>query len=334
MKYVTIIDIAKELGISKSTVSRALAGDSHNVNAETMRRIVEVADRMGYQRNELAVNLRRQHTQTIGILIPEVVTTFFMNFIEHAQRLLRKDGYRVIVAISNEDPEQERENLRMMEQCRVDGILMSVCHHEANIDCYQRMIRKGIPITFFDRAVEGVEASRVAVDDYIMSFLLVEALIRKGRRRIVHLAGPKHVRNAVARLQAYRDALRKFGMEVDERYIVAGGLNAEEGAAAMRRFVEGGLPFDALFGFTEMATLGAKSLLQQLGYRIPEEVALCCMSGTTLCTLVHPELTAVEQPVYAMAETACRLLIRLIAHPDTPKEEVILRGNLCFRAST
>ena len=83
-----------------------------------------------------------------------------------------------------------------------------------------------------------------------------------------------------------------------------------------------------------MATLGAKSLLQQLGYRIPDEVALCCMSGTTLCTLVHPELTAVEQPVYAMAETACRLLIRLIAHPDTPKEEVILRGNLCFRAST
>lgn len=334
MKYITIMDIAKELGISKSTVSRALAGDSHNVNAETMRRIVEAADRMGYQRNELAVNLRRQHTQTIGILIPEVVTSFFMNFIEHAQRLLRKEGYRVIVAISNEDPEQERENLRIMEQCRVDGVLMSVCHHEVNIDCYQRMIRKGIPITFFDRAVEGVEASRVVVDDYIMSFLLVEALIRKGRRRIVHLAGPKHVRNAVARLQAYREALRKFGIEVDERYVVEGGLNAEEGTAAMRRFVEGGLPFDALFGFTEMATLGAKSLLQQLGYRIPEEVALCCMSGTTLCTLVHPELTAVEQPVYAMAEAACRLLIRLIAHPDAPKEEVILRGNLCFRAST
>ena len=222
----------------------------------------------------------------------------------------------------------------MMEQCRVDGVLMSVCHHEANIDCYQRMIRKGIPITFFDRAVEGVEASRVVVDDYIMSFLLVEALIRKGRRRIVHLAGPKHVRNAVARLQAYRDALRKFGIDVDERYVVEGGLNAEEGTAAMSRFVEGGLPFDALFGFTEMATLGAKSLLQQLGYRIPEEVALCCMSGTTLCTLVHPEITAVQQPVYAMAETACRLLIRLIAHPDAPKEEVILRGELCFREST
>ena len=334
MKYITIMDIAKELGISKSTVSRSLARDSHNVNAETMRRIVEAADRMGYQRNELAVNLRRQHTQTIGILIPEVVTSFFMNFIEHAQRLLRKEGYRVIVAISNEDPEQERENLRIMEQCRVDGVLMSVCHHEANIDCYQRMIRKGIPITFFDRAVEGVEASRVVVDDYIMSFLLVEALIRKGCRCIVHLAGPKHVRNAVARLQAYRDALRKFGIEVDERYVVEGGLNAEEGTAAMRRFVEGGLPFDALFGFTEMATLGAKSLLQQLGYRIPEEVALCCMSGTTLCTLVHPEITAVEQPVYAMAETACRLLIRLIAHPDAPKEEVILRGELCFREST
>ena len=178
MKYVTIIDIAKELGISKSTVSRALAGDSHNVNAETMRRIVEVADRMGYQRNELAVNLRRQHTQTIGILIPEVVTTFFMNFIEHAQRLLRKDGYRVIVAISNEDPEQERENLRMMEQCRVDGVLMSVCHHEANIDCYQRMIRKGIPFSLENLEAEihdlaGIRVICSYVDDI---YALAEAL--------------------------------------------------------------------------------------------------------------------------------------------------------------
>ena len=103
MKYVTIIDIAKELGISKSTVSRALAGDCHNVNAETMRRIVETADRLGYQRNELAVNLRRQHTQTIGIIIPEVVTSFFMNFIEHDQRLLRKDGYLGSNTLSHEN---------------------------------------------------------------------------------------------------------------------------------------------------------------------------------------------------------------------------------------
>ena len=118
MKYVTIIDIAKALGISKSTVSRALAGDTHNVKPATMQLICETADRMGYQRNELAVNLRKQNTRNIGIIIPEVVTSFFMNFIQQAQRDLREQGYRVLIAVSNEDPEQERENLLMFEQCR------------------------------------------------------------------------------------------------------------------------------------------------------------------------------------------------------------------------
>ena len=108
MKYVTIIDIAKALGLSKSTVSRALAGDTHNVKPATMQLICETADRMGYQRNELAVNLRKQNTRNIGIIIPEVVTSFFMNFIQQAQRDLREQGYRVLIAVSNEGPEQER----------------------------------------------------------------------------------------------------------------------------------------------------------------------------------------------------------------------------------
>ena len=120
MKHTTIIDIAKELGISKSTVSRALSGDTHNVKPETMRLISETAIRMGYQRNEMAVNLRRQSSRNIGIIIPEIVTSFFMNFIQHAQKELRQHGYRTIIAVSNEDPEQEAENLMMLQQCRVD----------------------------------------------------------------------------------------------------------------------------------------------------------------------------------------------------------------------
>lgn len=334
MKYITIIDIARELGISKSTVSRALAGDTHNVKEETMRRIVETAERMGYQRNEMAVNLRKQNTRTIGIVIPEVVTSFFMNFIEQAQKELRQVGYRVVIAISNEDPEQERENLLMLEQCRVEGILMSVCHKDRNLDLYRKVIRRGIPIVFFDRTVEGVEASQVWMDDYIMAFFLVEALIRKGHRHILHLAGPAYVRNGAARSQGYRDALEKFGIPYDSRYVAYGGLNADEGGKAMEDFLAMGLEFDAVFGFTETATLGAKSTLQKFGYRIPEEVSVSCISGTALCTLVHPTITAVEQPVREMAQTACRLLVACIEQPSAPKEEVVLRGELVFREST
>lgn len=334
MKYVTIIDIAKELGISKSTVSRALSGDTHNVKPETMRLICETADRMGYQRNEMAVNLRRQSTRNIGIIIPEVVTSFFMNFIQQAQRELREQGYRTIIAVSNEDPEQEAENLQMLEQCRVEGILMSVCHKNRNASLYNKVMAHGIPIVFFDRIVEDVEASQVRIDDYTMAFFMVETLIRSGCKKIVHLAGPDYISNGYDRHRGYRDALEKFSIAYDKRYVLAGGLNAEQGGTAIEAFLTSGLEFDAIFGFTETATLGAKSVLQKLHYKIPEDVALCCISGTKLCTLVHPTITAVEQPVVRMATVSCKLLLDQIGHPGVPKESVMLRGEMNVREST
>ena len=334
MKYVTIIDIAKALGISKSTVSRALSGDTHNVKPETMKLICETADRMGYRRNEMAVNLRRQSTRNIGIVIPEVVTSFFMNFIQQAQKELRACGYRTIIAVSNEDCDQEADNIRMLEQCRVEGILISVCHKSRNVELYKKVIDSGIPMLFFDRQVAGIEAPQVRIDDYIMAFFMVEALIRSGCRKIVHLSGPEHISNGYDRHRGYRDALEKFGVPYDKRYVIRGGLSAEEGGAAIEDFLKLGLELDAVFGFTETSTLGAKSVLQKLRYRIPDDVAVCCISGTALCTLVHPTITAVEQPVLEMASLSCKLLLHQIAQPTAPKECVILRGNMTLREST
>lgn len=335
MKYVTIMDIAHALGVSKSTVSRALAGDAQNVKPETMKLVCETARRMGYRRNEAAVNLRRQHSKTIGIVIPEVVTSFFMNFIQFAQHDLRQKGYRTIITVSNEDITQERECLDMLVQCRVDGILMSVCHRAANASLYQDLMSRGIPMVFFDRRVDGVEASQVHIDDASASVYMVEKLIRSGCRKIVHLLGPEHIGNATDRLHGYREVLEKFKLPYNPQYVVSGGLSAEEGAQAMERFVRSGLEFDAVFGFTETAVLGAKSVLQKMHYRIPEDVSLCCISGTALCTLVHPTLSAVEQPTAEMAHTACRLLLEQMERPVHFKPQtVVLSGEVVLREST
>ena len=334
MKYVTIIDIARELGISKSTVSRALAGDSHNVKPETMRKIQETAARMGYRRNELAVNLRRQTTRNIGIVIPEIVTPFFMSFIQHVQRDMRQKGFRSIIAVSNEDSGQELENLEMLEQCRIDGILICPCHKSVNIPTYRRLIDNGIPMVFFDRKVSGMEVSQVCIDDDLMSHFMVETLIRKGRKKIVHIAGPDYVSNAVDRLRGYREALEKFRIPYDSRYVGNGGLTADEGAAAMEKFLSTGLEFDAVFGFTETAILGAKNVIQKHHYNVPEDVALCCISGTALCTLVYPTISAVEQPVELMAAESSRILQHQMETHDITPERIILRGHMKLREST
>ncbi len=341
-RYVTILDIARELGISKSTVSRALSGDTGNVKGETLQKILNTAERMGYHRNEMAVNLRQRSTHSVGIIISEIVTSFYMNFINYAQTILRKEGYKVIIAISNENPELERENIQMMEQIRVDGILMSACNKDENVDIYNKVIAQGIPIVFFDRTLEknegknvaSLKASQVRMDDNVMAFFMVESLIKKGYRNIVHIPGPSYIRNSYDRRKGYREALEKYRLPYEPQYILSSALSAEEGCKVMTDFLKKKIPFDAVFGFTETALLGAKSALQKQGLRIPDDVALCCMSGTTLCTLVHPTITAVEQPVERMAMEACRLLREHIADEDKQPEDIALRGEMVLREST
>lgn len=332
-KYVTILDIARELGISKSTVSRALSGDTSNVKAATIEKILETARRMGYHRNELAVNLRKQSTHNIGIIIPEIITSFYMNFVNHVQSILRTEGYKVIISVSNESPEQERENIQMLEQIRVDGILMSVCNKDKNQDLYNKVIERGIPIVFFDRTLERKQASQVRMDDNIMSFFMVEALIDQGRKHIVHIPGPSYIRNGYDRLVGYREALEKHLIKYDSNYVLTPALSADEGAKVMEDFLQRHITFDAVIGFTETALLGAKTTLQKHGFRIPEDVALCCMSGTALSTLVHPTITAVEQPVEEMAKEACRLLLAHLQDANQPTEDIVLRGETIFRES-
>lgn len=333
-KYITIKDIANELGISKSTVSRALSGDSSNVKAETMQLITETARRMGYHRNEMAVSLRKQSSHNIGIIIPEIVTSFYMTFISHVQAILREHGYNVLIAASNESYKQERENIDMMERCMVDGLLISVCDKDRNADIYRRIMSHGTPMVFFDRTVESIEASQVRLDDYIMSFFMVEQLIRSGCRQIVHIPGPSRIRNGYERLRGYRDALEKFHIAYNPDLVLPPALSAEEGSQVMSNFLAKNIAFDAVFGFTGTALLGAKNLMQKRGLHIPEDVCVCCMAGTTLCTLVHPTITAVEQPVEQMAAEACRLLMAKISDSDKQVEDVVLRGEIVEREST
>ena len=167
----------------------------------------------------------------------------------------------------------------------------------------------------------------------MMSYFIVERLMRCGFRQIVHIPGPPQIRNSYERMRGYRDALEKFHIEYSTDYVLPPALSADEGGQRMKDFLDRGIPFDAVFGFTETALIGAKSKMQKCGLRIPDDVRVCCVSGTALCTLVHPTITAVEQPVEKMAEEACRLLLAKIGG-DEKKEEVVLRGEIVEREST
>ena len=336
MGYVTIKDIAAALGISKSTVSRAITGDTQNVSKETVQRVMEMAEKMGYIKNEIAVNLRSRSSKTIGIVAPESVTSFYMQFSSCVQRLLLPKGYRVMLALSDENPTTERYNIEMFDKFRVDGIMISPCHDTANLEVYNAMLKRNIPLLFFDRTIASLDCSSVRSDDYKAAFFLMEHLIYGGHRNIVHLTGPKYIRNTRQRLRAYCDTLAKHSIAYNPDFVIEAGVDERDGAAAMRQLLssDSTRSFDAVFCFTEMQALGAKKALQEYGLAIPDDVALACMSGTRLATMVHPSITTVEQSVERMAEEAVRLLLQKIEEPNSQSENVVLDAEMILRDST
>ena len=337
MRHITIKDIAKELGISKSTVSRALSSDSQNVSKETIRKVLETAEKMGYRKNEMAVNLRHRSTKTIGIVLPEAETSFYMKFTSTVQHLLQLKGYRLLLAISDEDFINERSNIELFDKYRVDGLLVSTCHNKANYEFYESLIRRGIPIVFFDRIVPGLDCSSVRSDEYKSAFFLMEHLIYDGRKRILYMTNPDYISTTAERMRAYHDTLNKHHISFENSLVVVTGPNEEDGAATMENvlatYPPPELP-DALFCVTDLQAVGAKKVLEKHGISIPETISIACMSGTRMAALVSPAITAVERPMKKMAEEAVRLLLTKIEDNSAPSERIVLPAEMFIRNST
>lgn len=289
MKHITIKDIARHLSLSVSTVSRALINDK-NIRQETKERVLETAKMLGYKPNPVATNLKYGHTNTVGVIVPEMLTPFASQVISGIQSVLYANGIKVIIAESDEDPNKERENLKTMERFMVDGIIICLCSYKENLDQYIRLQQAEMPMVFYDRIPYGMNVSQVIVDDYIKAFFLVEHLIREGYRHIVHLQGPDDVYNSVERARGYKDALAKFNIPFNKDRMLKAGLTFKDGANAADMLIEKGISFDAIFAFTDTLAIGAMNRLRDLGKKIPEEIAIASFSGTVLSTIVYPTI--------------------------------------------
>lgn len=333
MKHVTIKDIASNLMLSVSTVSRALTDDK-NIRRETKDKVLAAAKELGYRPNPVATNLKYGRTNTVGVIVPEMVTPFASQVLEGIQKVLYAKGMKVIIVQSDEDPRREKENLELMESFMVDGIILCLCHYSANRDFCARLQQEGIPIVFYDRIPEDREVTQVVVDDYAKSFFMVEHLIRSGRKRIAHLQAPSYIYNSVKRFRGYKDALAKFRIPYDETLVVQTGMAIADGKRAVEQLLEAEVPFDALFAFTDTLAIGAMNQLCEQDVAVPEEVAVASFSGTILSTIVYPQLTTVEQPLEEMGETAARLMLDKINDPLVANRTVTLDAKIRLRAST
>ncbi len=330
MKRITIKDIAEHLSISTSTVSRALSDDK-NIRRETKEQVLECAHLLGYRPNPVAKNLQAGRTNTVGVIVPEMITPYAAQVIAGIQEVLHGEGIKVIISDAGEQWQRERESIATMERFMVDGVIVSICDYKHNAKEYARLKDIGMPLVFFDRIPYGLDVSQVIVDDYIKSFFMVEHLIRSGRKHIVHLEGADSVYNSRERSRAYRDAVRKFKLK---EHVVRCGLSFDDGHSAVDRLISEGVDFDAVFAFTDTLAIGAMRRLREADIEIPKDVAVASFSGTVLSEIVTPRLTTVESPLQDMGREAARLILEQIKEPTSPMRSVVLDAEIRLRDST
>ena len=208
---ITIKDLARELNISTSTVSRALA-DKWDVNPETRKAVLELAEKMNYHPNPISLSLKQNQTMSIGVIVPEFINSFFAEVIMGIQSVMNPKGYHILISQSNESADIEFTNLKAMEEKMVDGIIISVTQDTRATEYFKTLREKNLPIVFFNRIAPEVSAYNVIIDDYKWAFTAVEHLIKEGYKRIAHLAGPENLFLSKERKRGYIDALKNMAI--------------------------------------------------------------------------------------------------------------------------
>ena len=335
----SIIDLAAALGLSPSTVSRALSGHK-DVSEATKQRVRQLADELHYQPNQLAAALRRGRSKTLGVLVPHIQGHFFPEVVHGITVAASKAGYQVLICQSNEDVQQERQQLDLFMNAQVDGILVSLAKTTQDFSHFEQVRAQQVPLVFFDRAVEGFEGEHVravVLDDYQGAYQVVAHLVEQGCRRIAHLSGPLHLGIYKNRHQGYLDALRDHGLPVAPELTVLCEMNQRGGTRAARQLLRLPTLPDAIFSSNDLAVVGALQAIKKRGLRVPQDIALVGFSNEAFTELTEPQLSSVDQCCGQMGQAAVRLLLQMFQRAPgraAAGRSIVLKPKLLVRESS
>jgi LacI family transcriptional regulator len=331
----TIKDLARELGISPSTVSRALR-DHPDISLSTKRRVTEAAELHNYHPNQLAQSLQKKRSSTIGVIVPEIRHNFFSTAISGIEEVAYEHGYTIMVCQSGETLAREVINTQALVSHRVAGLLIAVSSETVRHDHLDAVLRQGVPLVQFDRVVEDLDTGKVVVDDYRAAYGAASHLAEAGYRRIGHLAGQEGIALNRRRFEGYRDALRDAGLSFEEKFHIHGGYREEDGRAGADRYLALDELPDAILAINDPVAIGLFTRFREAGVRIPEQVGLVGFSGSPVAALIEPALTTVRQPAFEMGREAALLLMKQFEAEDASlePETVVLDTELLIRESS
>lgn len=328
---VTIKDIAKALGVSIATVSRAMS-NSPEIKSETRERVLEMARELRYKPNIWARNLQQRQNNLIGVVVPEFITFFFPEIIMGIQEIVNPLGFQVLICQSCESSEMERKNVEMLERNMVDGLIVSVTKESKNHDLFERLIAENMPIVFVNRVFEDLRASRIVIDDHKWAYKAVEHLIKAGYRKIAHLAGNEHLSVTKGRIQGYIDALSDHGIPYDPRLLMHVGVQQQVAKVGLRYLLSLKDKPDAIFAVNDPVAIGVYLELQERKIRVPDDMGLVGFSDSPTGRILG--LSSVEQPTFEMGRKAAEMLMRQIQKGVIEPETFVLDAKLNIRKTS
>ena len=340
MKYeaITIKDIAKALGLSTSTVSRALRG-SYEISAETRKLVLEYAEKLNYRPNPIALSLKEKRSRSIGIVVCEIANNFFSQVINGIESVAYKKGYYVIISQSHESFEREVANTQYLASRSVDGLLVSLSTETTDLSHFGQLHEKGLPIVYFDRIPEEMPSHKVIANNFNGAYQATEHLIQAGFKRIAHLTISPHLSITKERLAGYKAALADHHLAFDEsmvKYCKYGGLVEEETEEAVKSLLALPKRPDAIVAASDKLSTGCLATLARKKIRVPEEIGIVGFTNSLVTDIFHPALTSIRQPAFEMGQVAMEMLIQLIEskHPVTKFETRVLNTELTVRSSS
>lgn len=331
---VTIKDIARELGVSPSTVSRALK-DHPDISPATKQQVRDLVEKLKYKPNAIALSLRNQKSNVISVVVPQIVHHFFSSVISGIEEVAQENGYNVMIFQSNEKYEREVEIMQAIESNRAEGVLVSVSKTTRSFTHFKELAEKNFPLVFFDRVCEELETDKVVVDDFNGAMNAVEYLLQTGCRRIAHLAAPQHLLIGYQRQRGYISALEKNGIEVDDALIVKCDT-IEEAGEIIPGLMDIENPPDGIFAVNDMTAAGAVNVLKKLGYKIPQDISVIGFTDGLVSTVTDPPLTTISQHGFEIGKTSARMLLDRITNPGSAKKPVteVIKTELVVRGTT
>jgi len=310
MKKITILDIAKELNITFSTVARAL-NDHPAISKQTKEAVKATAERLGYRKNRIASSLRSGKSNIIGILVPSLDVSFFSAVVHGIESVMNQNGYSILLYQSQESYEKEDKGIETLLNSRVDGIIASIAINRVDSDSYLDIISRNIPLAFFDRALD-IRVPSVTTDDYKGGYMATEHLIKAGYRHIAHVTETRNLPIFKDRLKGYTDALKDYGISIKEELILRGNLSLDFGRDCVRSLTERKINFDALFTLEDYTAMGGIQQLKAMNRRVSDDVGVIGFANEAFGSLVSPTLSTIDQQTNAMGEEVAKLFLSLL----------------------